>query len=197
MTEQINKRSFFEICEELFFGKDSAVAKLAKVRYTEYEMLLWRDYKFPLSEVSASAKKYFAKRFLAGENIADASEEALNGAFDRLYYAVGVSDQPTGCYRRCLRLMGELNECLADLGLRTMKNPKRLLDWLTFEYDNVLDLSNRPVKENGAEIRLFSNEKNLKDFKKELKELKKDNHAMSMHDILRRIYIYRNRSISL
>lgn len=202
MAEQLT-RGYFDIVDELFLMKDSAIDKFAKVRFTEYEMNLWRKYGYSLSEVSLKARKYFEKRFLGGTSISNATEEELEKAFLNLGYAVGSVVSPegetelSGCRKRCLRLMNELNDCLKSLGLRTMTDPERLLDWLTFEYDTVKNGFGLPIKDRGVEIRVFQNDQNLKEFKSELKELKKKNRALSMHDILRIITIRREKSVLL
>ena len=219
MAEQL-KRSYFEILDELVLGKNSAIDKLAKVCMTEYEMNAWWYGSRPLNMVDIKARKHFATRFLdrrsgtdekepEGEEpkkkkkkysdnmIKEASKEDIEQAFTNLHYAVGKLKKPTGCYARCMRLMNELNECLAELGLRTMVDPGRLIDWLTFEYTVVTNDFGRPIREDGEEIRIFQNDKNLKDFKKEIKALKKAEQAMSMHGVLHIIYYRYERSVSL
>ena len=141
MAEKNIKRSYYEIIDELFLMKDSAISKYSKVRFTEYEMNLWHKYGFPLSDVSPKARKYFEKRFLGGTSISGATEEELKKALTNLGYAVGSVVSPegevelSGCRKRCMRLMDELNDALGRLGLKTMTDPERLLDWLTFEYE--------------------------------------------------------------
>ena len=46
-----NVRSYFEILDEMFMGPGAALEKYAKVRFTQYEMNLWRKHRLPLKEV--------------------------------------------------------------------------------------------------------------------------------------------------
>ena len=174
-------RTIEEILEEMFKGQQSAMAKYAKVRMTQYEMSLWRNYGLPLSEVDKSAKAYFAQRFL-GMNIQIASENELKKVFEKLDYAVN-----DGCKKRCERLVEELNEALAEMGLVTVRDTQKFLDWLTFYYHTNPDSYGKPAKEPeyGFEIRIFSHDKNRKEFWEELQALLKQGRMMSMQDTCR------------
>lgn len=194
MAEQI--RDYFDILEELFLGRDAALAKYAKVRFTQYEMRLWWDHDLPLHEVSAKAKRHFNERFLRyDERIDKADSRAINKAFERLSYAVGKNSN-SGCHGRCLRLVAELNQALERDGLETIKDPEAFLDYFTFNYSVQLDYKGNPVLEPGHsfEIRYFNDEINRKEFCRILKFLKSSGKKMSMQDIWKLIIFLRKNS---
>ena len=117
-----NIRSIEEILCELFKGRDAALEKYSRVRHTQYEMSLWRDYGLPLYDVDKSAKAYFSKSFLGGAKISETDGATIKKAFEKLNHAVN-----DGCHGRCLRLVEELNQALTALGLRTV-DPEPFLD---------------------------------------------------------------------
>ncbi len=188
MAEQI--RDYFDILNELFLSKDAALAKYAKVRFTQYEMGLWWNYGLPLYEVASKAKRYFGERFLeTGGRIDEADGDAVKKAFERLDYAVGKNEHGkfTGCHGRCLRLVDELNKALEKDGLTTIGNPEAFLDYLTFNYTVQTDYKGDPVMEPGYsfEIRSFHNEENRKEFCHIIRLLKSSGRKMSMQSIYR------------
>lgn len=190
MAEELKIRSIFEILNELFLGPDAALEKFAKVRHTQYEMDLWRYHNLPLSEVDKKAKRYFSVRFLGeGTRIDKASDEELSEAFKSLRFAVGKdkhdSSLCSGCYKRCRRLIDELNEALKRERLDPVYDPDRFLDLMTFEFEVLSDEHGvvRNEKPYNFEIRIFHDKQNRQDFRRELKNLKGDKRMMSMQDI--------------
>ena len=202
MAEQVNRR-YFEILDELIISKNSAIEKYARVRFTQYEIKLWRTYGLSLNEVDKNAKRYFSVGFLGdGIRIDRADKTRLDEAFRKLGFAVGkwLDDpdaKPTGCHERCLRLVNELNEVLNEEGLETISNVEKFLDWLTFNYEFQLDESGFPIVEKpyGFPIRIFHDAENRREFRAVLKMLREDKSKMSMQDVWRIIRFKRNHSI--
>ena len=193
MAEQL--RSVRDILEELFKGRDAAIEKYAKVRHTQYELNLWRSYGLPLREVPKGVKFYFSQRFLNGKKIEDASPEELAEAFKRLGYAVS-----NGCKGRCESLTAELNLKLEELGLQTIQEPERFLDWLTFSYTVRRDFDGSPVTEKpyGFEIRVFDDQRNRKEFWGEIRLLLRVYHRiLSMQDVLKLVLVKRKVSLAI
>lgn len=190
-----NIRSIEEILNELFKGgRDSAIEKYAKVRHTQYEMDLWCHYGLPLSEVERGAKAYFSKRFLNGCRIDKASEKALRDAFSRLDHAVN-----DGCHGRCHKLIVELNQAFAELGLPEVKEIDKFLDWLTFNYQTRLGGDGEPVIEKpyGFQILIFDDERNRKEFWTEVQQLIKAGRMASVHDIATLVVWKRKHTVSI
>ncbi len=173
-------RTIKEILKEMFCGCDAALEKYARVRKTQYELMLWRRYGLPLSEVDKGAKAYFSQRFLDGVKITSAKEEELKKALERLDHAV-----KDGCKGRSERLLQELNEALSERGLVTVTEPGKFLEWLTFCYHTNADHEGKAVRcpEFGYEIRIFHDKENRKEFWEELQLLLKQNRMMSMQDV--------------
>lgn len=195
MTEKHIKRDYFAVLKELFVGKDAALLKYAKVRHTQYEMNLWREYKLPLGEVSAAAKAYFSRRFLGNTKIDKASKNQIEEAFKNLYYAVGILPEgDSGCHMKCRRLVLELNGFLTELGLETIKDPEAFLDWLTFYYHTPNNEFGGPMNEPGYgfQIKIFHDEQNFNDFRFEVKSLIESKKQMSMQNICR-IVLYKRK----
>lgn len=189
------ERNIKEILEELFSGKDAALAKYAKVRHTQYELGLTKR-GLPIYDVAPSARRYFSERFLGGENVCKVYKEdrtKFDKAMEDLDHAVR-----DGCHGRCTRLVKELNEELAHYKIEPVDSEK-FLKWLTFCYDVRKDYLGEPITEPGFsfEIRDFYDDKNRKDFWKELKNLLKDGRIMSMSDVLKIVYLKRNNSKNL
>lgn len=191
MAENV-KRSYFEVLDELFAGPNSALEKYAKVRFTQYEMNLWRKHHLPLKEVDKKAKRYFGVRFLGeGLRIDKASQTVLNKAFESLHFAVGKdSGDPallTGCHARCLKLVTELNEVLKADGLEPIPDAEKFLDFFTFDYEVRTDGFGQPIEEKpyGFVIRIFRDAENRNDFRSILKILRAEKREMSMQDIWR------------
>ena len=196
MAEQI-KREYEDIVRELFAGKDSAMGKLAKVRRTQYEMSLWRDYGYPLYAIAPGYVRYFSERFLGGVRCEEASRDKLAEAFQRLNYAVGTNTSGyTGCYARCTKLVSELNVALKADGLRTV-DPKGFIKWMTFSYTVPLDYLGNPVIEKpyGFEVRNFHNDEDRADFWRELQKIMREKRRMSMQGVLTILNIKRRESV--
>ena len=192
MTENIK---IMEILEELFQGKDAALAKYAKVRHVQYELGLTKR-GLPLYDVAPSAKKYFSQRFLAGRNIYDVSKndpDTYRDALEKLDHAVH-----DGCHGRCTRLVKELNEELAKYKIEPVDSEK-FLDWLTFCYEVRKDYMGEPMTEPGFsfEIRDFYDDRNRKEFWEETKALLKKGYIMPMGQIGKLVMIKRNHSIKM
>ena len=166
MTENIK---ILEIYNELFIGKNAALSKYAKVRHTQYEILLWHASGLPLSEVKKGAKLYFSKRFLNGKRIDRATEKEIEEALITLGHAVD-----DGCRGRCTRLVESLNEELKKYNLEPVK-VQSFLDWLTFCYDVRRDEYGCDCLEPGYgfEVRDFYDDYNRKEFYDEAKRLLK------------------------
>ena len=174
MAEEL--RSIEEILNELFKGRDAALEKYSRVRHTQYEMLLWRDYGLPLYDVDKSAKAYFSKKFLSGVKIDKADGASIQKAFERLNHAV-----KDGCHGRCLRLVEELNQALAELGLKTV-DPEPFLDWLTYDYVAKRGTDGELVEDKpyGFPILVFSDGQNRKELWAELSLMLKSGRISSM-----------------
>ena len=180
-----------EILEELFVGRDAALEKYAKVRHVKYELDLWRNNGLPLGLVERRAKKYFSVRFLGGQNIYTAEKEnpeMLEKALKDLDHAVN-----DGCHGRCNRLVKTLNEELACRKIDPVDSEK-FLDWLTFYYDVRKDCFGNALQEPGFsfEIRDFYDDRNRREFWKELKAILKEGQITSMSDVLKIVYFKRN-----
>ena len=182
-------RTIIEILEEIFKGNDSALAKYAKVRHTQYEINLWRRCGLPLKEVGAQERRYFRERFLKGTAIEQATDAERHKAFDELDHAI-----QDGCHKRCIKLVNELNEALEATGVKTIEEPEKFLDWLTFSYHTNKDQDGQPLRDPGYsfEIRVFSDDKNRKEFWKELQSFLKAGRIVSMQDICRIVLIKRS-----
>ena len=204
MAEQVKVRDYFEILTELFLSKDAALEKYAKVRFTQYEMNLWRRDGLPLGEVASKAKRYFGERFLCkkGVRIDEVDEASLSEAFKRLGYAVGEKNEDgsyTGCRGRCLRLVSELNEALKRDGLMIISEPDKFLDYLTFDYSVRKDYAGNPVMDKPyyIEIRDFYDSDHRKRYREFIKMLKALGRKMSMQDIYREISFLYKKSVAV
>lgn len=201
MAENV-KRGYFEVLDDLFNGPSAALEKYAKVRFTQYEMNLWRKYHLPLKEVDKRARRYFHVRFLGeGETFDKAPPEVMNKAFESLTYAVGLptEDKPTlnsGCHQRCLKLVLELNDILKADGLQEITDPEKFLNLMTFDYDVLSDENGvaREEKPYGFVIRVFHDAENRKEFRAILKVLKNERREMSIQDIWKIIGFKRKHS---
>ena len=189
---EYTKRSYFEVLDELFLGPNSALEKYAKVRFTQYEMNLWRKHHLPLKEVDKKAKRYFGVRFLGeGKRIDKATQAELKKAFESLHFAVGKdSGDPTlqsGCHGRCFRLVSELNEILKNDGLDPIPDAEKFLDFFTFDYEVRTDQCGQVIEEKpyGFAIRVFHDAENRNEFRSILKILRAEKREMSMQDIWR------------
>ena len=193
MTEKVETREIKEILEEMFKGSNAALAKYARVRKTQYEIGLYRS-GMPLTEVDLASRKYFSKSFLKGVNIMVATPEQITEGQKSLGYA--VSD---GCHGRCMRLVEELNRALAKLGLKTVSQPEKFLDWLTYSYEVKTDHNGNPVREQpgGFEVRIFHSDENRTEFWRELQALLKQNRMMSMQDVVKIVLDKRKKSVKI
>ena len=180
-------RTLRNILEDLFKGRNAALRKFAKVRFTQYEMNLWWKQGAPLAAVSGRTKFYFSKRFLKGAKIQEVTNCELKEAFERLDHAV-----KDGCYGKCRRLVEELNEELGVQGLRTVTDVNRFLNWLTFSYRiEKDDFGNWMFDQYGLLILDFQNEQNLNEFWKKIQVLLKKGKMLSMQDICQIVLIER------
>jgi hypothetical protein len=199
MAGQI-KREYEDIIRELFAGNEGALAKLAKVRRTQYDLSLWQRYDVPLSEVPAKSKRYFSQRFLKKARIDQASYRVLSEGFKKLNFAVGIDvpGEPTGCYAKCLRLVEELNEAMARDGLRPVE-PKKFIDWLTFDIEVTVDVDGRPItdKPYHAPVCILHGDENRRLFWNELQKIMREKRRMSMQGVLSIVGVKRRESISL
>ena len=187
------KRNVDEILNELFKGRDAALEKYAKVRHTQYELMLWTSYGVPIKEIDRQAKVYFEKRFLNGTKMDKLSKEQVKSELETLDHAV-----KDGCHGRCTRLVKELNAALEALGLDSVKEIDRFLDWLTFDYVVKSDYEGKPLTEPGYgfQIRVFHDGQNRKEFWAELQLLLKSGKMMSMQDACRIVLKKRKKSKS-
>ena len=174
MAENIN-RGYEVVLKELFFGKDAALNKYAKVWRTYYEIVeLYDACGLPLSEVDSASKAYFSQRFLKCQ-ISKAPTDVMKKAVASLGYAAGLEDGnpvETGCRQRCHRLVNELNMALVEAGF-PMVDEERFIKFFTFDYDVVLDENGKPRLEPGYsfEIRHFHSDENRLWFRMILKVL--------------------------
>ncbi len=185
-------RSIETILTELFEGSDSALAKYAKVRHTQYEIKLWRERGLPLQDVGRDAKVCFSG-FLSGETLAGAREGTIKKALERLDHAV-----KDGCHGRCTKLVKELNEALVDLGLKPVKEVEKFLDWLTYAGMPRMNFDGTPVTEKpyGFVVVAFCDKQNREEFWKELKSLLQMGRIVSMQDI-ERIVLLKRRAVKI
>lgn len=172
----MKETKYFDVLTELF-KKDGALDKYAKVRHTLYEMEQWHTHGMPLSQVDRAAKLYFSKRFLKSISIREATGDQIDKAFQSLNFAAANPD--TGCQKKCLELMEQLNTEMQSIGLATLLRPQSFLDYLTFSYQSNVD--------GGYEVRVFNDGENLKKFRGIVRKLLKTRVAMSMQDIYRNI----------
>ncbi|MBR3132296.1 hypothetical protein IKG33_02730 [Candidatus Saccharibacteria bacterium] len=196
MAEEL--RSVKEILEELFKGRDAALEKYAKVRIAWYEISLWNEHNkagYEIKEIPKSVRGYFSRRFLNGKPMNKATEAELEEARKRLFAAAHV-----GCKKRCERLVDELNHSLENNGLRTIAQPDRFLDWLTFNYEVEKDYEGNPVIEKpfGFPIITFDSDRNRREFWGELKVLLEQyGRMMSMQDVEILVLMKRRNSVVL
>lgn len=191
MAEEL--RSIKDVFEELFKGKDSALAKLAKVRETQYEISLWKGYGAPLSDIAVTTKKYFSKRFLDGKTLKEAKKDEVNEGLKKLGYAV------ESCKKRCTKLVEELNRTMSEKGLEPLNDIQGFLDWMTFFYEEKKDYTGQPVYdlEGRFPIRIFSSDKNRKSFWVETQAILRTGRIMSVKDIMRIVLFKRKHSLRL
>lgn len=192
MAEQV--RSIFEILKELFSGKDSALEKYARVRMTQYEMMLWRNYHLPLSSIPRATKTYFSKRFLKGVQLFAATDDELKEGLTRLGHAVD-----DGCKKRCTRLVEELNDALMTKGLPRVEDVDSFLNWLTFSYKPRVDVFGIPIYEPGYGFPLlvFDSDRNRKEFWGELRLLLESKKMISMKNVCKIVLAKRKVSVPI
>ncbi|MCR5832944.1 MAG: hypothetical protein K6G36_03410 [Candidatus Saccharibacteria bacterium] len=154
-----NANEYYSLLLELFNTdqQDGALAKLMKVRHTYEEMELYIDGVIRWEEVKN--RTYFRLRYLQpkkGEGftpIYKIPRKRVLDAMARLRYSVGIPDdenfEPSGCWARCLKLVGEIVEIDKKRGVETIDNFKKLLD--CFSYNP------RPVGEN-RDIKFIEND---------------------------------------
>lgn len=181
MVEQIKAREsdisrYFEILHELFFGKEAALVKYAKLRRVIYEIGLYRYKGYRLKDIDASSKNYFTKRFLCSSITKATSED-----FDRAYTKLKVAAR-AGCYRRCMCLVQEMNQILECYGLRKLQYPETFLDYFTIACEQAKDEFGDPVyEEPGREPSLVYHDKeHREEFKLVLKEIEREGLMLSM-----------------
>lgn len=191
-----NIRGINEILDELFKGKrDSAMAKLQKVSHTYCQMCLWCDHRVPLSDIDKDVKSYFSRRFLDGCRIDQAEEKTLREGFKRLDHAVH-----DGCRGRCHRLVVELNQAFAEVGLSPVEDIDKFLDWLTCSPRFLLDHDGNPRREKPEGtimLPVFDDERNLEEFRAELQRLQKEGKMASLHDIATLVVWKRKHLVSI
>ncbi|MBO4812836.1 hypothetical protein J5491_01680 [Candidatus Saccharibacteria bacterium] len=186
MIEKFNEKSkvkadverFFEILHELFFGKDAALVKYAKVRRTQYEMRLYRDRGYHLEEIDLKSRLYFAKAFLPKDvTIRTATPEQMRNAYERLGHAVN-----DGCHGKCLRLVKEMNNILGDNGLAKLEDPESFLKYFTAFWPEKKDQFGDTIYEPGHNepVLEFKDGEAREEFKRELKNLERDKLMLDM-----------------
>lgn len=176
-----NLRKVKAVLEELFKGKDSALAKYARVRHCKYEMDLWWRYKMPLSEIDPKQKRYFSATFLKkGLSLSNADSKDVQFAMERLEHAI-----KDGCHGRCQRLVFALNQALIECGIEPVKDIEVFLNWLTFAYTERVDGEGNPVMEKPYNVPIwdFFDEANRKELWSELEFMLKNGKMMSMHNV--------------
>ncbi|MDO4747462.1 MAG: hypothetical protein Q4A70_03970 [Candidatus Saccharibacteria bacterium] len=188
-----NVRSIKAILEELLKGKDSALAKLARVRETQYEIGLWNGHGALLSDIAVTAKKYFSKRFLDGKLLKEVKKDELEEGLKKLAYAV------ESCKKRCTRLVEELNQAMSEQGLEPLKDIQGFLDWMTFFYEEKKDYTGQPVYdlEGHFPIRIFSSDKNRREFWVETQAIMRSGRIMSVKDIAQIVFFKRKHSVKI
>lgn len=188
-----NFRSIAEIINELLKGNNSALAKLAKVRMTRYEIGLFHEYGAPLNVISRAAKAYFSERFLKGKKINEAKKDEIKAGIKTLEYAIN------SCINRCTGLVEELNQAMVDKGFEPVQDITGFLDWLTFCYDEKKDYLGQTVYEPGFgfPIRIFFSDLNRKEFWLEIQTLMKSGRMMSIVKIAQLVNYKRHNSIKI
>ena len=178
--------SYYGVLNELF-ETDGALDKFAKVRFTKYEIGLWRERKYPLSVVASQAKVYFSKRFLNGKPIYNCSDEEIEKGMASLHYATEPNPVGAGCYERCRRLFEYLNRKAAELGIHQIYSIGIVMNFFTFS--GIVKEEKEPIY--GIEILIPEDRDFRNAFKKELrkviKKAKKGDKPKSFYDILDRI----------
>ena len=190
-----NFRDISEILDELFKGNDSAITNLTKVSHTHYQMCLWCNHRVPLSDIDKGVKSYFSKRFLDGCRIDQADEKTLREGFKRLDHAVH-----DGCRGRCRRLVVELNQAFAEVGLSPVKDIDKFLDWLTLSPRFLLDHDGNPLRENPdgtIMLPIFDDDRNREEFRAELRKLQREGKMASLHDVATLVVWKRKHLVSI
>lgn len=192
MAEKI--RNVEEIMTELFEGlripkrdgttrkEEAALKKYAKVRWVRFEIDYYRNGALPLEEIASQAKVYFSKRFLNGAFISSVDASTFEKAYSSLDHAV-----KDGCHGRCVRLVEELNEALAQYGVQPIEKIDAFLDWLTFwpverRGDDGSVLMEKPYS---VAVIDFHNDRHLNGFYKVWKSYFKKGVLLSMQDTYR------------
>ena len=189
-----NFRSIKEIFEELFEGKDSALAKLAKVERTRYEInVLWVEHGVPLNMIFKPAMAYFSERFLDGKLLEDVNGDMLENGLKKLGYAV------ESCKKRCTKLVEELNHAMLEHDLEQLQDIQGFLKWTTFYYEDKKDFTGSIIYEPGYDfpVRVFYSDVNRKSFWAETQAIMKTGRIMSVKDITRIVLFKRNHSARL
>ena len=203
MAGQIKKTKgeYEDIIRKLFAGQEGALIKLAKMRRVQYELGLWQRYDLPLSEVPAKYKRYFSEKFLKKARIDEVSYRTLSEAFQKLNVAVGIDvpGKPTGCYARCLSLVGELNEALTRNKLRPIENPRKFIDRMTFDIEVVTGVDGRPAvdKPYHSPICHFHDEENRQVFWKLLQIIMRFKLRISMYGVFEIMRIIRREAVKV
>lgn len=171
-----------------------AINKRAAVRHEQYWLTRWCNYGMPLSDVDRSIKAHFSKTFLGGVRIKDADEKTLREGFKRLDHAVA-----DGTYGRCMRLVKELNEALAALGLKTVKDPNEFIDWLTFCYKPRTGGDGQMIEEKpyGFPILNFYDDRNRKEFWAEIQTLLKSGRMANMQYVAAIVISKRSNTVAI
>lgn len=179
----MKEKGYLELVKEAFLEKDCAIRKCAKVRHTYYEIGLWLNKGYPISEIGKAEKKYFAERFLGGtkEKLDKMDRATITEAYKKLGYAVEATQ------KRSLGLIEKMNQTTVDAGLKGINSAKLeiFLDWLTFYYETKHDYLGFEEREYGAEVRVFFDESNRNQFIDELKIVTKQNRIISLLDVAR------------
>lgn len=188
MAEDVKNRGYEEILKDLFFGKDAALDKFAKIRWTRYEILLWKKHGLPLEQVAPAAKAYFSRRFLGGQRIDKVEKYVLEKALESLSYAAGIDPDgklvDTGCRARCRALVKELNVALKENDFAEV-NVDKFIDMFTFDFSFSVDENGKHRKEPGYDfdIRHFYSDSNRWWFKNELDLMFKTKMRMPMDSV--------------
>lgn len=182
--------TYQDIVKELF-SPSGAIEKCAKARHAYYEITLWQRYGLPIYEISSASQNFFRLGFLGGKAIGSASKKELKSAISRLFFAAGGhSGENTGCIKRCLNLIAQLEAC-ADSPGEPGWDQRELVDWLTFSSRQLLGMYGQPIMEPGRNfpVQVWQDKQHRDKFKRKLNTMIEAGRLPSLSEVYNALVI--------
>ena len=191
-SKDSGEESYYGILNELF-ERNGALEKLSRVRYTYFEIYdCWYKRGIAWEYIDPSYKAYFIKRFLKGHHVDSVKEEELRAALENLAFAVGMprdnQSKPTGCYARCLRLIGKLNKLGEKLGYKSIEKVMTFINYYTLWAESSKDFDGRPRIDPDTKVVIaeLRDRVHLLSYRKELKEVIEKGEQVSARELYKR-----------